>query len=69
MDNIIQTNTCFTEKIIKYILMTLIVILCLRYIPESMLKFNEIIIISLISSISYAILDMVSPAIKIYNKN
>jgi uncharacterized BrkB/YihY/UPF0761 family membrane protein len=67
MNNIIQFNTFNIEKIIKYILMSLITILCLRYIPNNPLKINDIIIISLIISIVYAILDIISPAIKIYN--
>jgi hypothetical protein len=69
MNNIIQVNTCNSQKLIKYILMGLIVILCLKYIPETILNLNEILIIGIISSIAYAILDMISPTIKIHYKN
>jgi len=67
MNNIIQFNTLTIEKIIKYILMSLIIFLCLRYIPDPYMNMNDIIIIALITSIFYAILDMISPTIKIYN--
>ena len=69
MKNINQVNICNINKIIKYILMTIIIILCLRYIPDYILKINEIIIIGVIISIFYAILDFISPTVKIYNNN
>ena len=65
MTNLIQTNITKLQKITKYILMGLIVVISLKYIPDNPLKNKEIIMIGATSSISFAILDMVSPAIKI----
>ena len=65
MTNLIQTNITKLQKITKYILMGLIVVVTLKYIPDSALKNKEIIMIGAISSISFAILDMISPAIRI----
>ena len=60
-----QNNIPKIEKITKYILMGLIVIFSIRYIPNVSLKNEEIIMIGAISSITYAILDMIAPTIKI----
>ena len=49
--------------------MGLIVVVALKYIPDNELKNKEIIMIGATSSISYAILDMISPAIKISKGN
>ena len=65
MTNITQLNLCMTQRLIKYILMGLIVIVAIRYIPDSLLQTKEIIMIGITSSISFAILDMISPSIKI----
>jgi len=64
-NNLIQTNISKLQKITKYILIGLIVIIATRYIPENSLKTKEIIMIGTTSSISFAILDMVSPSISI----
>jgi hypothetical protein len=69
MTNLIQTNITKIQKITKYILMGLIVVVALKYIPDSVLKNKEIIMIGATSSISFAILDMISPAIKISQEN
>lgn len=68
MTGIIQTNIPKIQKITKYILMGLIVILATRYIPDNVLKTKEIIMIGATSSISFAILDMISPAVVIHTK-
>jgi hypothetical protein len=68
MTNLIQTNITKLQKITKYILMGLIVVVALKYIPDNQIKNKEIIMIGATSSISYAILDMISPAIKISNE-
>lgn len=65
MSNITFSKINTTEKIIKYILMGLIVVLLTRYIPNCALTNYEILIISALSAIAFAILDMVSPAVKI----
>jgi hypothetical protein len=68
-NNLIQLNNSKIEKIIKYIIIGLIVICSLKYIPDTILKTNELIIIGLITSITYAIFDIISPSIRIYNNS
>ncbi len=53
------------EKLFKYIVMGLIVMLTVKYIPSYLLNNDEIVIIGLTASITFAILDMLSPTIKI----
>jgi len=67
MTNIIQTNVSKLQKIVKYILMGLIIVLAIKYIPDNKIKNNEIIMIGAISSITFAILDMISPSVSIHN--
>ena len=61
-------NNLNLERIIKYIIMGLIVILATRYIPDTLLQPKELIMIGFTSSIAFAILDMISPAIKVNQK-
>ena len=56
------------ERIIKYIIMGLVVIIATRYIPDILLPTKELIMIGATSSIVFAILDMVSPAIVVNKK-
>jgi hypothetical protein len=65
MTDIIQTNISKIQKLTKYILMGLIVVLATKYIPDNNLQIKEIIMIGATSSISFAILDMISPAVSI----
>ena len=65
-DNNSKLNTLEKSKrIIKYILMGFIILVAVRYIPNQPINTKEIIMIGLISSISFAMLDMVSPSIKV----
>jgi hypothetical protein len=57
------------KRLIKYILMGFIILVAVRYIPNQPINTKEIIMIGLISSISFAMLDMVSPSIKVINKS
>ena len=68
-NNLEQINISKIQRIIKYILMGFIVIMTTRYIPDNILKNKEIIMIGATSSISFAILDMVSPSIKLNINN
>ena len=65
-NNLIQLNNSYVEKIIKYLIISLITICSLKYIPDTILKTNELIIIGSITSITYAIFDIISPSIRIY---
>ena len=54
-----------SKRIIKYILMGFIILVAVRYIPNQPIETKEIIMIGLISSISFGMLDMVCPSIKV----
>lgn len=56
-----------SKRIIKYILMGFIILVSVRYIPNQPIATKEIIMIGLISSIAFAMLDMVSPSVKVIN--
>jgi|TARA_Y100000813_G_C24091722_1_gene318556 hypothetical protein len=62
------TNKEKCKRIIKYILMGLVILVSLRYVPTQLLDNSELLMISFISSISFAILDMLSPSILISQK-
>jgi hypothetical protein len=67
-DNNSKLNTLEKSKrIIKYILMGFIILVSVRYIPTQPIATKEIIMIGLISSIAFAMLDMVSPSVKVTN--
>lgn len=59
------SNSEKCKRITKYILMGLVTTCSLRYIPNTLLSTRELIMISFISSISFAILDMTSPSMVI----
>ena len=52
-----------SKRALKYLLMGFITSIFVRYIPEIMVSDKNIIIISCLVSISYAIMDRVSPSI------
>ncbi len=62
-----NTNDELIKKIIKYILFAFITGVAVRYIPKCMTSNEEILKISAVSAISFAILDMYSPSIQIYS--
>jgi len=64
----VLTNTEKSKRIIKYILMGLITLSSLRYIPSQLIDTTTMLTISCIVSISFAILDMISPSILIKQK-
>ncbi len=65
MTNIKQSHLSHIQRLTKYILMGLIVVIATRYIPENIVQTKEIIMIGATTSIAFAILDMISPAINI----
>ena len=69
MSYIKQCHLSHTQRLIKYILMSLIIIIAMKYIPDTKIQQKEIIMIGITSSIVFAILDMISPSIKIYKMN
>jgi hypothetical protein len=62
-------NNLNIERIIKYILLGLVVLVATKYIPEKSLPDKEIIMIAATSAIAFSILDMVSPSVKISKNN
>ena len=56
-----------SKRIIKYILMGFIILVAVRYIPNQPINTKEIVMIGIISSVAFAMLDMVSPSIKVSN--
>jgi hypothetical protein len=52
------------QRIIKYLLIGILVCIAARYIPALPLQNKEIIMIGAVSSITFAIIDMLSPTIK-----
>ena len=65
---LVLTNTEKCKRIVKYILMGLVTMSSLRYVPNQLIDTTTILTISCIVSISFAILDMVSPSILISQK-
>ena len=51
------------KKLLKYLLQLSIVFISARYIPKRELDFKDILIISMISAIAFAVLDMYCPSI------
>jgi hypothetical protein len=65
MTQIKQSHLSHVQRLTKYVLMGLIVVIATRYIPDNIMQTKEIIMIGATSSIAFAILDMISPAIRI----
>ena len=65
MIDITQVKNQNIYKIVKYILMGLFIFIATKYIPERLLKINEIILITISSTIVFIILDIVSPSINV----
>jgi hypothetical protein len=54
----------YIKNFLKYIIIGIIVAISCRYIPTINIQNIEILIISFISSITFSLLDMISPNIK-----
>lgn len=51
------------KKLIKYLLFGIIVGMSVRYIPSNQINNNELLMIGAFASITFGIIDMVSPSI------
>jgi hypothetical protein len=51
------------KKLIKYLLFGVIVGISTRYVPSNRVNDNEILMIAALASITFGIIDMVSPSI------
>ena len=66
MENKLDFNNRDTKKkILKYLLFGLIVGISIRYIPTSTINNKEVLMIAAIGSISFGIIDIVSPSITV----
>ena len=57
------------NHIIKYLLIGLITAISIKYIPTTTLMQEDIIAISIIVSIAYAIIDVILPSVYIYKND
>ena len=65
MININQIKNQNVYKAVKYILMTLFIFVAIKYIPQKILRMNEIILITISTIIVFIILDTISPSINV----
>jgi hypothetical protein len=64
MENKLDLNNPDTKKkILKYLLFGVIVGISTRYVPTHTINNKEILMIAAIASISFGIIDMISPSI------
>lgn len=52
------------NKIFKYLIMALSIYLSVKYIPENAVQQKELLMIAAIGSITFALIDMVSPSVR-----
>jgi len=64
-----QYNINIFHKIIKYLILGLVILLSFKYIPDLNINSIDQIMISSIGSITFALLDMLSPSIYINTIN
>ena len=64
-----QYNINIFHKIIKYLILGLVILLSFKYIPDLNINSIDQIMISSIGSITFALLDMLSPSININTIN
>lgn len=65
MINIIQENSLFLQKIMKYIFIFIVIFVSTKNIPNDPINDKEVFMIAMIGAITFAILDLVSPSITI----
>jgi hypothetical protein len=53
------------KKLIKYLLFGIIVGMSIRYVPTNKINDKDILMIGAIASITFGIIDMVSPSIEV----
>jgi hypothetical protein len=55
------------KKLLKYLVLSLVVAVSMKYIPNNKIENKEIIMIASLTSVTFAILDIINPNIKLYN--
>jgi hypothetical protein len=61
----LRDTTIQKDRIIKYLLIGIIICIAARYIPNNPINNKEILMIGASGSIAYALIDMLSPSIKL----
>lgn len=56
------------QKSLKYLIQFLVIFISLQYVPSIELPLNDVIIISIIGTISFALLDMYIPVVNVEQK-
>jgi large-conductance mechanosensitive channel len=59
-----KQNKDLYHKLFKYLIIAFIVFVSVKYIPENKVSVKENTMISAIASITFALLDIISPSIK-----
>ena len=59
-----QNRNNLYHKLFKYLIIAFVVFVSIKYVPENKVSIKENTMISAIASITFAILDMISPSIK-----
>jgi hypothetical protein len=65
MNNLNLNDPETKKRLLKYIVFSLLIALALRYLPNQILSNNDVIKISTVGSVIFAVLDMYSPAINL----
>jgi hypothetical protein len=65
MIDINQVKNQNVYKAVKYMLMALFIFIATKYIPQKLLRMNELILITISSTIVFIILDTISPSINV----
>jgi hypothetical protein len=64
MENSLTTqDPDYKKKLIKYLLFGVIIGMYIRYIPSNQINNNEILMLGALASITFGIIDMLSPTI------
>jgi len=63
--SLVSLNDDSKKKILKYFLFGLIIGITTRYIPSNTINNKELLMIAVIASVSFAIIDMISPSINV----
>lgn len=59
-----QNRNNLYHKLFKYLIIAFVVFVSIKYVPDNKVSVKENTMISAIASITFAVLDMISPSIK-----
>ena len=64
-NNLYMSSSEKIKRLVKYIIQCLVVVIAARYIPTYKIKTKDILMIGMVSSITFAILDLYAPIINL----